>query len=231
MSCAKITNIILDMDGTLLDHVLLYFDDIDSHEIIPIARPYLNLFMKYVFNNFERVSIWTAGTKEWFDKCYEKILKPSIPEGRNFHFIKTRSEYNYQAIVKPLEMIYHEYHDLYNFSNTLIIDDNPYTFVDNPEQALHIKPFFYERLPMEVRENLDKHDFELYNMILILNNKKYPGSIPFIESSAEDIEDESELWTLMTQPICKSPSQVFDDAEIKAETEELYNSVSSIEDW
>ena len=227
MLSIKITNIILDMDGTILDNVPPHFDHNESCKAIPIARPYLNLFMKYVFTNFEHVSIWTAGTKEWFDECYEKVLKPSIPEGKDFHFIKTRSDYNYQAIVKPLEMIYCEYPDLYNSSNTSIIDDNPYTFVENVDQGLQIKSFFYDRLSKKVRENLDKHDFELYNMIQILHNKNYPNSIPFIENSTESISDESELWTFMTQPIHKSPSQAFDNTE----TEELYNSVASIGDW
>jgi len=166
-----IKNIILDMDGTLLDYVPAYFDHNKSFKVIPIARPYLSLFMKYLFDNFEKVSIWTAAAKTWYDECYEKILKPSLPEGKSFHFIKTRNDYNSLAVVKPLRMIFEEYPD-YNLENTLIIDDNPLTFAENIENAILIKSFYYDQLPKNIRLELEKYDFDLFNMIQILNKRK-----------------------------------------------------------
>ena len=232
MTSVNIINIILDMDGTILDYVPPHFDDNLSHKIIPIARPYLHLFMKYLFDNFERVSIWTAATKDWFDECYEKILKPSIPEGKGFHFVKTRADYNYYAGLKQLKLVYSEYPDLYNSKNTLIIDDNPHTFAENKEQALQIKSLFYDRLPKKIRENLDKHDFELYNMIQILNDINHHNSIPFIESTTEKKEEDSEedflqISTHLERKIKRMPSQVFD-----IKINELYDSVAIIgKDW
>ena len=123
MSNIKITNIILDMDGTLLDYVPPCFDHNKSYTQIPIARPYLKLFMKYLFANFERVSIWTAAAKNWYDMCYETVLKEALPEGKDFHFVKTRLNYEFRKGVKPLKLIYEEYQDLYNPENTLIIDE------------------------------------------------------------------------------------------------------------
>lgn len=223
---SKITNIILDMDGTLLDYVPCHFDHNLTHKQIPIARPYLHLFMKYLFDNFERVSIWTAAEKSWFDKCYESVLKPALPEGKEFHFVKTRADYNFQANVKPLRMVYEQFPDLYNPENTVIIDDNPYTFVENPEQALHIKSFYYDRLTKEVRENLDKHDFELYNMIQILHLKNNSEKPPLLESTLrEGNADETSIFIRFWAPTEE------DDAIIQAEIEELYNSVTNMEDW
>ncbi len=198
MSYTKIKNIILDMDGTLLDYVPPHFDNNNTFNKIPIARPYLNLFMKYLFDNFERVSIWTAASESWYVICYERVLKNSLPEGKEFHFVKTRDNYNSNEFVKPLQIIYEEYPHLYTSENTIIIDDNRFTFVENYEQAIQIKPFFYDRLSKSVRENLDKHDFELYNMIQILHQRNYSYATPFIKSTPSQEEQEPpkilEIW-------------------------------------
>lgn len=245
---SKITNIILDMDGTILDYVPGHFDHNKSFMQIPIARPYLNLFMKYLFENFERVSIWTAAAKSWFDQCYEKVIKPSLPEGKELHFVKTRENYDYSKNVKPLRMIYDEYPDLYNHENTIIIDDNPYTFAENVEQAIQIKSFYYDRLKKEVRENLDKNDFELYNMIQILHLRNNPDAPPLLQSSliettADDFsmfirimpssEEDTEIANAIARGAEKSKKaeDIEIGPEIDAEIHALYNSFTSIEDW
>ena len=181
-----IKNIILDMDGTILDNVPLYFAHNKTYNLIPIARPYLKLFMKYLFENFERVSIWTAGEKAWYYECYEKIIKHTLPEGKEFHFIKTRENYDYSRGTKPLRIVYEEYPDLYNPENTIIIDDNPSTFSENPDQAIRIKTFYYNLLKKEVRENLDKYDFELYNMIQLLHIKNNSDKPPLLKSNSKE---------------------------------------------
>lgn len=217
-----IKNIILDMDGTILDHVPPCFDHNRSYKAIPIARPYLHLFMKYLFENFDRVSIWTAASKSWYDECYEKVIKPSLPEGKGFHFIKTRDDYDYIRRVKPLQMVYEEYPELYNAENTLIIDDNSYTFLENIDQAIQIRSFYYDRLEKSIRENLDKNDFELYNMIQVLHIRKNADSPPFIQSF---LEEEQIIFQKMWIPSEE------DEVIIQEELDALYNSVSSVEDW
>lgn len=139
-----ITNIILDMDGTLLDH------DISFN---PIPRAYLKEFMEFVFATFERVSLWTAAGDDWFEVCYLNVLRHHIPEGKNFHFIKTREDFDFAKIVKPLSMIYAEYPDLYNPENTLIVDDNYATFVENLDNAIQVITFNYIMTPPFVRES------------------------------------------------------------------------------
>lgn len=165
------TNIILDMDGTLLDSIPPFCEGNPTLYEEPVARQCLDDFMKFVFETFERVSIWTAGSKEWYEKCYEKILKHYIPEGKTFYFVKTRDHYQFLKTIKPLEMIYAEYPEHYNSSNTLIVDDNPITYSKNKENAIPIKSFYYNNLPLEIREKLNKEDFELLSTICLINQK------------------------------------------------------------
>ena len=158
----KYTNIILDMDGTILDHFQLTLNGLPQ----PIGRPYLDVFMKYIFNNFERVSIWTAGTKEWFQLCYYRVLKEYIPEGKLFDFVLTREDFKNLYPLKPLYFIYNKF-PAYNVTNTLIVDDTPITYSQNIENAIGIKSFFYDLLTKEERKN----DCELIKLIDVLERK------------------------------------------------------------
>jgi len=158
----KYTNIILDMDGTILDHLQLTVNCLPQ----PIGRPYLDVFMKYIFNNFERVSIWTAGTKEWFQLCYYRVLKEYIPEGKLFDFVLTREDFKNFYPLKPLYFIYNKF-PAYNVTNTLIVDDTPITYSQNIENAIGIKSFFYDLLTKEERKN----DCELIKLIDVLERK------------------------------------------------------------
>lgn len=155
-------NIILDMDGTILDHLQLRINGLPQ----PIGRPYLDLFMKYVFSNFERVSIWTAGTREWFQLCYRQVLKKYIPQGKQFDFVLTREDFTLLYPLKPLLFIYSKF-PAYNITNTLIVDDTPITYSKNIGNAIGIKPFFYNLLTKEERNN----DCELIKLINLLERK------------------------------------------------------------
>lgn len=158
----KYKNIILDMDGTLLDYIPVGFrENPRPFEITPIARPHLLEFMEFVFDQFERVSIWTAATPRWFEKCYKQILRHHIPEGRSFHFVKTRDPLEQYIVLKPLSEIYKQFPGEYNSENTLVIDDNPMTYRDNPDNAVEIKAFFYDKLPKTQRDNLAEYDSDL----------------------------------------------------------------------
>jgi hypothetical protein len=144
-------NIILDMDETL---ICSRFSE-NNYFAQPIPRPYLTNFFHFVFNKFERVSIWTHGTKEWYEIVYNKIFKYIIPPGKKFHFVRTRDDvYNYKDFIepniintfvfryiKPLQLIYKTYPDDYNEKNTYILDDNPMTYIMNQKNAIAIKSY------------------------------------------------------------------------------------------
>jgi hypothetical protein len=145
--------IVLDVDGTLLDHIPLPFPANYARLPEPVARPGLKEFLAFVFQEFETVIIWTAGKKMWYDKAYAEVLKPNLPPGKDFHFVKTRDVSIPYVPLKPLTEIYARFPQ-YNATNTLVLDDNPETFKDNVENAVHIHPFFYNLLSKSPAERV-----------------------------------------------------------------------------
>jgi phosphoglycolate phosphatase-like HAD superfamily hydrolase len=156
-----ITNIILDMDGTLLDHDFTF---------TPIPRAYLAEFLTFVFAHFERVSIWTAAGITWYERCYHHVLKQHVPEGKSFHFVKTREDFDSEKVVKPLTMIYAQYPE-YNPENTLIVDDNYKTFSENLDNAIPVLSFCYNMTQILKQDNLSSYDYELLDIIDILKQR------------------------------------------------------------
>jgi len=164
-------NIILDMDGTLLD-ADVYSTNFRKQK--PIARPHLKKFLEYVFETFENVSIWTNATESWYNQCYEEVLKHHLPEGKTFHFVRHR-EHNMGRvwIHKKLTDIYELYPEIYNIYNTLIVDDNCETYALNAENAVPINPFFYDLIHPKEHSRLDEYDKELLRIIEELKNDEY----------------------------------------------------------
>ena len=158
--------IVLDLDGTLADGIPLEMPEKLWNLPIPVARPGLREFLEFVFEEFECVIIWTAANQKWYDTVYNNVLRPNLPPGKDFHFIKTRDTTKPYVALKPLSEIYAQFPQ-YNSSNTLVVDDNPETFKDNVENAIHIPSFFYDLLSnaAEERERLAALDRGLYNTI------------------------------------------------------------------
>ena len=154
------TNIILDMDETLLGH---YVRLTPSLQFAITARPHLREFLAFCFDRFERVSIWTAAEKGWYDRCYEDVLKPNLPEGKLFHFVRARSLNKTMSFnpVKRLTDIYKAYPNLYNSTNTLIVDDNPLTYADNVDNAIPIQPFLCDYMDYATRRKICETDTAL----------------------------------------------------------------------
>jgi hypothetical protein len=154
-------NLILDMDGTLIDG---FYND--YNEVIIKKRPFLKLFFKFVFNNFDNVSIWTNANFEWFNIIYENELKYLIPEGKSFDFVKTR-ETSITYPLKDLEIIYID-SPQYNENNTFIIDDCPETYQKNISNSIPIEIYNYE-----YEQNISKIDTELLRIIKLFENKLF----------------------------------------------------------
>jgi TFIIF-interacting CTD phosphatase-like protein len=180
-------NIILDMDETLITHKF------NPHGIFsePVPRPHLKEFFEFIFTNCKNVSIWTHGLKEWYDIVYEKILKDCIPEGKSFHFVRTREApiiESYNDIIeinqklhnlkvdipsilflKPLLLIYKKYPNEYNENNTFIIDDKEITYCLNEENAIEIQPYNIDNI--DNIDNSDNSDTELLRIIDLIKEK------------------------------------------------------------
>jgi hypothetical protein len=148
-------NIILDMDQTLIFEV---------HR-----RPYLDVFLEICFLKFQNVSIWTAASQEWFDYVNENTFTPILKEisdkylrSFKFDFVFTR---NRCSLVKDSESIFtdvffiekrlnklfkskEKYKD-YTKDNTIVLDDDAFTFRKNYGNALRIFPYFGNTGPVD----------------------------------------------------------------------------------
>ena len=72
-------NIILDMDGTLGDNIPSHLIENPARytRAVPIPRPGLRKFLRFVFAHYERVSIWTAALPIWYNQFKQEVLLSS----------------------------------------------------------------------------------------------------------------------------------------------------------
>jgi hypothetical protein len=129
-----------------------------------------------------------TGIEDVFDLCIRKlrtrvnmdccvtqlVLLPNMLPGAEFHFERTRNQDVPYVPLKPLSKIYAKYPEEYNESNTTIVDDNVETFRDNRANAVHVPPFFYDKLggsPETRLKNVTK-DRGLYTIIEVLMARK-----------------------------------------------------------
>ncbi len=133
-------NIILDMDKTLIEG---YFSIKDNKMVIE-ERPFLGEFLKFVFEHFERVSIWTNANKEWFDQVYNTILYKYMPKNKHFDFVITFDD-GYVGKdnngPKDLNVIFNIFENEYNKHNTFLVDDSEIHYNQNPYNCYLIKRF------------------------------------------------------------------------------------------
>jgi len=167
-------NIILDMDGTLGDNIPSHLIENPARytRAVPIPRPGLRKFLRFVFAHYERVSIWTAALPIWYNQFKKEVLLPNMPDGAEFYFERTRLPYHTYNVLKPLSTIYAMYPE-YNETNTTIVDDNVETFKDNMRNAVHIPPFFYDMFGAtpEQRRKRAERDKGLFTVMEVLTSR------------------------------------------------------------
>lgn len=144
--------IVLDLDKTLIDSI--------DQKII--TRPYLREFLKFCFDTFDHVGIWTAATNEWcyhaFDTIFDSIL---IDLDETFAFVYTRDnckkvidESGDKYYTKPLCALNdHADGPFYDVGSTLIIDDSILTFMYNTKNCILIPEFNARRVTRSGNHN------------------------------------------------------------------------------
>jgi TFIIF-interacting CTD phosphatase-like protein len=150
-------NIILDLDGTLIDQYTL--------------RPYIKNFLLFCFKEFDTVSLWTSTSEQWLYQVINHLapilneISCRLRKHCTFHytFFDKHCTYRNNIIIKPLIYM----NDL-SLSNTIIVDDSIYSFVDNPDNGVYIPTFSSNNI------NIDNH---LQILIPKLQNIIY-GVIP-----------------------------------------------------
>lgn len=153
-------NVILDLDQTLIcSEILSEFDhkrhakclkQFESHtldsEYIIFARPHLQAFLDYIFDN-HNVSIWTAASKDYAQFIVDRfILRKDKPRRKlDLFFVKYHTGLSSKMTKHPkkLDVLW----DVFKLSgytpdNTIIIDDYVKVYSPQPQRCIHIPEFY-----------------------------------------------------------------------------------------
>lgn len=144
--------LVLDLDGTLIGETDDFYGPI-------VARPHLKEFLEYCFASCAHVALWTAASREWYQRVYKEILAPIIKK-KTFAFTwfgdRCTLVSNYRddgfsmgygartTKRKRLRKLWrHQKFDSWGCTrhNTLIVDDTPATYLDNRGNAVRIPTF------------------------------------------------------------------------------------------
>ena len=132
------------------------FEDMDGYYIV-FERPYLQIFLDYLFANFN-VSVWTAASKDYALFIIDKFVISGKPE-RNINFIF----FSYHCDIskklkngsKDLSIIWDVYEiNQYNKNNTLILDDYDEVYETQPKNCIISPPFYFQNKGSERDEFL-----------------------------------------------------------------------------
>ncbi len=161
-------HLILDMDKTLI------WGNMWSDLAKP--RPFLQPFLRYCFQNFETVSIWTAASREWFGKVNRDVFcsiltflnaERESEEPYSFFFVYTQKHTDFDQ-VKDLKKVWENEEMPHTSDNTLTIDDKKYSYEKNPGHVVLVEPWC----------GLEKEDDELVHLmdyLTLLQEKQSQG--------------------------------------------------------
>ena len=174
----NIRNIVLDLDETLISAIALedfqankYYKKAQkfrSHVMedcyIIFERPFLQLFLDYIFKNYN-VSVWTAASKEYGEFVIKNVI---IGKHKNrqidffFHHDHCKmSKKITSGKPKAVCLLWNRFQlPGYNKNNTVLLDDNPSNFKGQLKNVIQAPAFQFES------KNALKDDFLLQ---LLLN--------------------------------------------------------------
>ena len=212
-------NIILDLDNTIVNALSIedrrklssdfgkkfkFQDYIQFFRIY--ARPHLEKFLDYLFNNFN-VAVLTAAEKDYALFIVERFIltKPN----RHLEFIMFRSQVDMAEEIfggmKDLRVIWETY-KVNNFypSNTIIIDDLDLVAQTNPNNTIRIEPFFIvDEESGEINFESEK-DTELLKLITELEffNEHYQSQInKWVDRSILDFKESDKNKKTITSDV------------------------------
>lgn len=135
------------MDPTLRGK--LYNLDVKSDGVVThlwsLKRPNADLFLRYVFDNFGTVIVWSAGIGDYVHKIVDWLFTLHYPDrvfARDYCDIITSGP-NRDHYVKPIYKLFEE-PDLrgkVRYDNTFFIDDNTVSTSYNSDNAVTIPKF------------------------------------------------------------------------------------------
>ncbi|CAE7026695.1 unnamed protein product [Symbiodinium natans] len=168
--------LVLDIDGTLLSESVS--EDWTIEQLRTYLRPNTQAFLRFAFENFAAVGIWTAGSDEWL-RTFVAVVDPMLRTcangvdpwafkwSRRLSWIRAGTEglYPTWSQVKPLKKIWRN-RSLravgYSSRSTLIIDNTESVCRLNYGNAVYIKTYHcgdddWLLVLMEYLKELAKH--------------------------------------------------------------------------
>lgn len=164
-------NIVLDLDGTLIDSHEIFDNDDDTNlasnneqngnpkesffiidlsdhrKIMVYKRPFVEEFIQYCFDNFKNVGFWSAGEKEYVERIVATICTNSF-ENKKPAFVWSRNDciqhFSPKTYEKPLWKIYHDpiFNQMgFQEDNTFIVEDNPHSCIYNLKQSIIVPTY------------------------------------------------------------------------------------------
>jgi len=124
----------------IVDAPFVHDDEIVDGRLCGSTRPYLDHFLKYCFENFKIVIIWSAGTSRYVKETVKNIFSRI----RSPHYVFTRKDCAKikTGISKPIEYLSKNNPNLgLTLENTLIVDDQISNFSHNPDNGILIPEF------------------------------------------------------------------------------------------
>jgi len=156
MSCNL--NIILDLDNTIINSITydrmkyvpknIELENVDIGDFITFKRPNLDIFLDFLFSNFN-VGVYTLGSRDYAEDIVWNFIQNK--SGRKVDFILSREDeyinatspkYMGLGLTKNLRFLWEDL-KIYDYypCNTFIIDDNPFVKATNPYNTIHVNKF------------------------------------------------------------------------------------------
>lgn len=146
-------NVFLDLDQTIITSLeynpktykkISHFDHDFIHPYVTCARPNLQNFLDFLFENYN-VCIWTAASKNYASFVFHRFIK-FYNENRTLKLFLYNNHCNISkeitGSIKNLNMLWNYWKiEGFNDKNTFIIDDLKEVFDAQPKNCFKIKPF------------------------------------------------------------------------------------------
>lgn len=132
--------LVLDIDYTLFDHRS------PAENPLQLMRPYLHEFLTAAYAEYD-IMIWSATSMKWVELKMGQLGVLNNPNYKitalldHLAMITVQSESRGIFDCKPLGLIWAQFPEHYNSTNTIMFDDLRRNFVMNPQNGLAIRPF------------------------------------------------------------------------------------------
>lgn len=151
----------------------LYKLNVQGRPMWSIKRPYVDVFLRYVLDNFSKVIVWSAGIDEYVHEVVDWLfgtilISPDAIYGRSFCEIESKK---YTKPIRKL-VIQPDLRESVRLDNTLFIDDNVVSTSPNPTNAVTIPR--YQPNPAHPSDLLTHSDRSLLQLVDWLESDAVP---------------------------------------------------------